>query len=97
MTVEHIVLLEWNEGVSEDQAQACLTELNALKDSVPGLQSIKSGKNFSDRAQGIGHAAVITMDNKEALAGYGPHPAHQALVANLGPLLKNIMVIDFEA
>jgi len=97
MAIEHLVLLEWADGVSDDQIADCLNQLKALKDSIPGIQSIRAGKNFSDRAQGIQHAAVITMDDQAALEGYGPHPAHQALVTNLGPLLKNITVVDFEA
>jgi hypothetical protein len=97
MTVQHIVLLEWIDGAAEDQKAAVLTQFRALAGAIPGIQSLKEGKNFSDRAQGVDHAAILVMDDKEALAGYGPHPVHQELVAKLGPLLKNITVIDFEA
>ena len=96
MAVQHIVLLEWNEDASEEQRAACVAELVALKDSIPGIQSITAGENFSERAQGFNHGAIVTFDDRESLAGYGPHPAHQALVDNLGPLLKNLLTVDIE-
>jgi len=97
MAIEHIVLLEWNESTTEDQIQECIDGLRALKENIPGIQSIRAGTNFSERAGNITHAAVITMEDKAALDGYGPHPAHQELLKTLGPALKNITVVDFEA
>ena len=67
-----------------------------LKDKVPGVLAVKGGKNFSDRAGNISHAAIVTLADKEALSGYGPHPAHQAVVKVLGGWVKNITVGDFE-
>ena len=96
MAVEHIVLLEFNDGVTDDQIEECITGLRDLESAVPGITGIRAGKNFSDRAGNITHAAIVTLTDKAALAGYGPHEAHQALLKVLGPRLKNISVIDFE-
>ena len=70
MTVQHIVLLEWIDGAAEDQKAAVLTQFRALAGAIPGIQSLKEGKNFSDRAQGVDHAAILVMDDKEALADH---------------------------
>lgn len=97
MSIQHIVLLELNDGVSDETAQGALTAIAGLKDKVPGILDIKTGKNFTDRAGNISHGAVVTLKDKDALAGYGPHPAHQEVVATLKQHVKNITVVDFEA
>ena len=96
MAIEHIVLIEQNDGVSEDQAQEVMDGILALKGVVPGVLDIKIGPNFTDRAPHISHAAVITLSDKDALAAYGPHPAHQELLKLLGPMAKNVTIADIE-
>ena len=96
MAVEHILLFEWNEDVSDEQVQECLAELHALKDAIPGIQSIKTGRNFSDLAGGTDHAAILTMDDVAALKAYAPHPIHMAFVKMVKPMMKNLVVVDFE-
>ncbi len=97
MSVEHIVLLEPNDGVSDEQMAEALAAAAGLKDKVPGVLAVKFGKNFTDRAGNITHAANVTLADKQALAGYGPHPAHQAVAKILGGLAKNLMVVDFQS
>ncbi len=96
MTVEHLVLIEPNEGVSDETAQEVMDGISALKGKIPGVLEVKIGKNFSDRAPHIKYAATITLADKAALAGYGPHPAHQDLLKILMPIVKNITIADIE-
>lgn len=96
MAIEHIVLIEPNDGVSDADAQPALDGIAGLKDQIPGVLSVKIGKNFTDRAPHIGYAAVITMESKEVLASYGPHPAHQELLKILLPIAKSLTIADIE-
>ena len=96
MTIEHLVLIEANEGVSEAEAQEVMDGISALKGKVPGVLEVKIGKNFTDRAPHITHAASITLADKAALAAYGPHPAHQDLLKILMPMAKNLTIADIE-
>lgn len=96
MAIEHIVLIEPNEGVTDADAQPALDGIAALKGQIPGLLSVKIGKNFTDRAPHVGYAAVITLENKEALSNYGPHPAHQELLKILLPIAKSLTIADIE-
>lgn len=96
MTVEHLVLIETNDGVTDAEVQEVMAGIIALKDKIPGVLEVKIGKNFSDRAPHISHAAVITLTDKDALAAYGPHPAHQDLLKILMPIAKNLTIADID-
>ncbi len=97
MTVKHVLLIEWADDVTDSQIQQCRDGLHALKDAIPGIQDVAEGKNFSERGGDTAHAVVMTMDDKAALEGYAPHPAHLEFVAMAKPWLKKLTVIDFEA
>ena len=96
MTVQHIVMLEFNDGVDEDARMAALKEVEGLKGKIDGIEAISSGKDFSGRAGAFTHAVIVTMRDKDVLAEYGPHPAHKEVQAVLGPIVKTLWVIDYE-
>ena len=50
MTVQHIVMLEFNENVDEETQTNSLKAVEALKDKIDGIERIESGKDFSGRA-----------------------------------------------
>ena len=50
MTVQHIVMLEFNDGVDEETRMNSLKAVEALKDKIDGIEKIESGKDFSGRA-----------------------------------------------
>jgi hypothetical protein len=97
MTVKHLVLLELKDGVTDADVQEIMDGLYGLQGQIPGLLSVEAGRNFTDRAGNYDFAAVMTLEDKDALAGYGPHPAHQAAVGKLGAYADNLLVVDFEA
>ena len=96
MAVEHIVMIEPNDNVSDAEMKQVIEGIKELKDKIPGVLDIKIGDNFTDRAPHISHAAVITLADKEALAAYGPHPAHQELLKILLPAAKSLTIADIE-
>jgi hypothetical protein len=96
MTVQHIVMLEFNDGVAEDAKMAALREVHGLQGKIDGIEKVESGKDFSGRAGDFTHSVIVTMRDKDVLAEYGPHPAHKEVQAVLGPIVKTLWVIDFE-
>ena len=93
MTVQHIVLVEFNDGVAEDAKMAALQSVHALQGKIEG---VTSGKDFSGPAGDGTHSVIVTMRDKRVLAEYGPHPAHKEVQAILGPIVKTLWVVDFE-
>lgn len=96
MIVQHIVLLEFNDGVAEADKMGALDAVKGLQSEIDGIEKIESGKDFSGRAGDFTHSAIITMRDKDVLAAYGPHPAHKQVQEKLGPIVANLWVIDFE-
>jgi hypothetical protein len=96
MTVQHIVLVEFNDGVAEDAKMAALQSVHALQGKIDGIEAVTSGKDFSGRAGDFTHSVIVTMRDKNVLAEYGPHPAHKEVQAILGPIVKTLWVVDFE-
>ncbi len=96
MAIKHLVLVELKEGVTDADMGEALDGLYALKGQIPGLLTVDAGRNFTDRGGNYNFAAVMTLADKEALAGYGPHPAHQAAAGKLGEFANGLLVLDFE-
>ena len=96
MTVQHIVMIEFNDGVAEDAKIAALKSVEGLKGKINGVEKVESGKDFSGRAGDFTHSVIVTMRDKDVLAAYGPHPEHKAVQGILGPIVKTLWVVDFE-
>ena len=96
MTVKHMVLVEWKDDADQATIDSFMSMVGAFQGKIDGVESVEWGENFSDRAGNFTHAAIVTLRDKEALAGYGPHPEHQAALAVASPAVANIMVADFE-
>lgn len=95
--VEHIVLFKWKAGTTPEQIDAVMEALRELKAKIPGIVDLSCGENFCDRAQGFQHGLVVRFTDREALAAYSPHPAHQAVVQNqIKPILADIIALDYE-
>ncbi|MBT4490295.1 MAG: Dabb family protein [Rhodospirillaceae bacterium] len=97
MTVTHMVLVALKDDVNDEQIQGAISDLNGLKGQIPGLLTVSVGRNFTDRGGDYNFAAVMTLEDKDALAGYGPHPVHQAVAGKLGALANGLLVVDFES
>tara|TARA_Y100000589_G_scaffold326719_1_gene367046 strand:- start:2238 stop:2528 length:291 start_codon:yes stop_codon:yes gene_type:complete len=95
MTIEHIVLLEKKDDATDEQTQAALAGIRRLKEKIPGVLEVKISDNITDRAP-YSHGAIITMLDRETLAGYGPHPAHQQVLQLLQPVAADLVVVDIE-
>jgi len=63
--------------------------------TVPGIISLRLGKNFTDRAKGFTHGLVVTLENKAALPIYADHPEHMAVATELRKDAE-VMAMDFE-
>ena len=94
MTVHHMVWLELDAGLSDAQVTEMFDKVAALLRQIPGVMEVKAGRNFTDRAPNITHATLVTLKDKQALAGYGPHPKHVEAQDLLKPHLKSIKVVD---
>jgi hypothetical protein len=96
MSVQHIVLLKFRDGITADRIAHHLRGLAGLRDRVPGIVDLTIGENFSERSRGYTHALIVTLIDRAALAAYGPHPAHREVAV---PLREDaeLLVVDYDA
>lgn len=83
--IRHIVLLRFQPAVTEAQIAGLFAELHAIRDKVPGVIAITSGKSESPEQieRGYMHGFVVDFRDWAALQAYQDHPDHKRLGAGL--------------
>ena len=98
--IRHIVLIRFRPDVNEDKIAAIFADLHEIKNVLPGVLSITSGRSESPEQieRGFMHGFVADFADWAALAAYQAHPDHKrvgaALVANAVGGLDGILVFD---
>lgn len=95
----HVVTLKLKEGATADQTKAVETAFAALKTKIPGITSLHWGTNVSPEHhdKGFTHCFVLTFASEKDRDTYLTHDEHKAFGAILGPVMADVMVIDFWA
>ena len=98
--IRHIVLIRFRPEITEEKINAIFADLHQIKNVLPGVLSITSGRSESPEEieRGYMHGFVADFDDWAALAAYQAHPDHKrvgaALVANAVGGLDGILVFD---
>jgi hypothetical protein len=97
--LQHLVLLRFKPTASPADVAAIERAFCALRSSVPGVAGLEWGTDVSPEglAKGFTHAFMLSFDGAPQRDAYLPHPAHQAFVAQLKPVLDDVLVLDYEA
>ena len=95
--IRHIVCLKFKPETIAEEILDVEKKFPALQQSVPGIISIEWGLNNSPEGlnKGFSHCFIVTFKSESARATYLPHPAHQAFVETLKPLLDDVFVFDY--
>jgi Stress responsive A/B Barrel Domain. len=92
----HIFGFRWKPEATDANLARASDEILAFHGVIPGLIEVHYGPNASPRGQGYTHVGVTMFTNKEACDAYMEHPAHQALLQWLVPLIDAVE-LDIEA
>ena len=90
----HIFAFRWKPGITEEKKEHVISEIRKLQGEIPGLLETYVGKNTSPRGGGYELGGVMKFLDQASHEAYGGHPAHQALLSWLMPLIEPIEV-DF--
>lgn len=95
--LRHLVLLKFKDGAAPAEVEAIVQAFVALRESIDVVRSLEWGTDVSPEglAKGFTHAFLLSFADAAARDAYLPHPAHQAFVARLQPLLADVLVIDY--
>jgi len=89
-SVFHVFAFQWKPGTSEAQKARATKEISAFQGVIPGLLQTHVGPNISPRGKGYTFGGIMQFKDKDSLDDYVRHPAHQALLAWLVPLIDAI-------
>lgn len=95
--VEHIVFFKRRAGATPELEQQLVAALQGLKDKVPGILELSCGTNITpERGKGFTLALRVLFPDRQALAQYGPHPNHQAVLPLVQQYAEELVVVDYE-
>jgi len=88
--VFHVFAFQWKPGTSEAQKERAKKEISAFQGVIPGLLQTHVGANISPRGKGYTFGGIMQFKDEASLEAYFQHPAHQALLAWLVPLIDAV-------
>ena len=88
--VFHVFAFQWKPDASEEQKAKATKDIAAFQGQIPGLLETHVGPNISPRGKGYTFGGIMRFNDQPALDAYVRHPAHQALLKWLVPLIDAI-------
>jgi hypothetical protein len=89
-SVFHVFAFQWKPDATEEQKGRASKDIAAFQGQIPGLLETHAGPNISPRGKGYTFGGIMRFKDKAALDAYVQHPAHQALLVWLVPLIDAI-------
>src|SRR4051812_49924359 len=95
----HVVSLKFKPGATPEQIGLVEKSFEGLKEKIPGIKSLKWGTNVSPEKhdKGFTHCFVLTFATAKDRDAYLVHEDHKAFGQVLGPVMADVMVLDFWA
>ncbi len=92
----HVFAFQWKPQATAADKQRAAKDTLAFKGVIPGLLAVNVGDNISPKGKGYTYAGVMQFADEASYKAYPTHPAHQALLKWLVPLIDPIE-FDFHA
>lgn len=95
--VKHLVLFKLKSGIGKTDPRVLdgMAQMKNIQKLIPEIKSLECGLNFSDRPIAYDIGLYTVFKNREDLATYLKHPAHQQLSA-YWKALAEWNIADFE-
>lgn len=92
--VTHVVLIQPKATASLGQIQAVIEQAQDLQNSIPGIQTVRAGKNVGHHQGGYTYGIIMQFESMERLEAYLPHPAHLAVAKELLQICDSLIEFD---
>ncbi len=95
--LRHVVLFSFKEGSTVAQVKSVTDAFEQLPPKIAQIKAFEWGTNNSPENlnQGFTHCFFVSFVSEKDRDSYLPHPAHQAFVEVLKPVLDKVLVIDY--
>jgi hypothetical protein len=97
LRLRHVVALKFKDSATKEQIKQVEDAFAALETRIPVITALKWGTNVSPEKlnKGFTHCFILTFKTDKDRDDYLVHPAHKEFGGLLGPVLDDVMVIDF--
>jgi hypothetical protein len=95
-SVFHVFAFQWKPQATDAEKERATREILAFQGVIPGLMETHVGPNISPRGKNYTYGGIMQFRDQAALDAYVVHPAHQALLKWLVPLIDAIE-LDLQA
>lgn len=82
MTVVHMAMFRWKDGVTPEQVDAFIVDLATMPDRIDCLRKLRFGPDLHLRDGNFDFGVCAELNEESEVSEYLDHPAHQELVAN---------------
>jgi hypothetical protein len=79
--IRHVVVLRWNEPVSEADLAAMSAALDALPAAIPEIVVYRHGRDLGLNPANFQYAIVAEFASADDFVTYRDHPEHQRFIA----------------
>lgn len=95
--LRHVVLFKFKDSATPDDIAKAKDAFVSLPNKIPEIKDFEWGINNSPEGldKGFTHCFFLTFNSEEDRAIYLPHPDHKAFAALLGPILEDVLVLDY--
>lgn len=97
--IRHILLIKFKSTATAGDLNELKQLFEAIPQKVRGVDAVEWGVNDSPEGKNetFTHAVLMTFADEAGRQNYLPHPEHDALKAVFGPILDDIIVLDYQA
>ncbi|MBN2328606.1 MAG: Dabb family protein [Candidatus Omnitrophica bacterium] len=95
--LRHVVCFSFKDDAAPADIQKVVDAFADLPNKIPSIVSFECGTNVSPEGltKGFTHCFVLTFKTAKDRDAYLPHPDHKAFGKVLGPVMKDVFVIDY--
>lgn len=95
--LRHVVLFQFKDEVTKEQAQEVADEFAKLPKKIPEIADFEWGTDVSveNLSLGLTHGFLVTFRSEKDRDAYLPHPEHQKFVDLVKPRLAKAVVFDY--
>ncbi|MDV7186544.1 Dabb family protein [Lutibacter sp. TH_r2] len=95
--LRHIVNLKYKKDATEAQINTAASAFENLKNKIPEIANLEWGINDSTEgaSKGFTHTFTLTFNNEHEREIYLFHKAHLDLVSKIGPIIDDVLVMDY--
>ena len=91
----HIAIFRWKSGVSENDIENALRDVEALQPKISGIIEISCGKNTSRFGEGYTHVVLVRGLTQAAINAYRAHPDHVIVAQRIDAMEEHGIGVDF--